>query len=50
MKLESLTKVEIMSVITKIEFENENQVYYSGQVLKGRATLTVGEEKLLKGD
>lgn len=39
-----------MSATTKIVFENENQVYYSGQVLKGRATLTIGEEKLLRGD
>lgn len=39
-----------MSVITKIEFENENRVYYSGEVLRGRATLTLNEEKIVRGE
>lgn len=39
-----------MSTTTNIQFENENRVYYSGEVIKGRATLTLNEEKIVRGE
>lgn len=39
-----------MSVITQIEFENPNKTYFSGQVVKGRASFTIGEEKTVRGE
>lgn len=38
-----------MSVNAQIVFENPDRVFYSGHLLKGRVTLTVDEDKIVKG-
>lgn len=38
-----------MSVSTKIEFEGDTNVFYSGQLIKGLATVTLTEEKVVRG-